>query len=328
MLCGVLALSASGCFNWENALSEYQRLTAPDAAVEVYSGTPEPDGGTPNGSKCERDWECTSRQCLAGTCQAGGTTASGGGACADLNDCASPYVCEARLSSAYVCTLNTACLLESRLCTQDPDCCPGGLCDAPNNCVARKCVSGVCRQSPVQCKAAGAACTRPEECCSGTGCGPAGDGGMACAAADAGQYPDGFMCSSTDQCTSTKCGGTPVRCQPLSVTGNGLGQACGGGCYSAIGNSYECNSNKCCISTGKLCVSNAGCCSGQCLDGYCASQGACRTAGLGCRENGDCCSGNCTNGACVPTCAAPTESCATLPCCWGKCGAGNLCEYP
>ena len=217
-----------------------------------------------DGVSCTKAQDCCSLGCFNGVC-GGGLCRSHEAACSRNSDCCS-NICATSGDCELVGDDIGACQPAGENCAADAGiiCCNG--CDT---------TVGRCRLPPTTCHGLGATCASDGDCCKGK-CLLNGQNQLAC------RIPclaDGNACTTTAECCSFGCSGSPPRCGPPA----GAAEAGTGGA---------------CRSTGQGCTTNLECCSHSCADGFCDLP--CQLAGVRCRVNSDCCSNVCASNLCQP----------------------------
>ena len=317
----------------------------------------------PNGDICRSNAECCGQRCAAsgdggvGRCLF--ITGGGGGGCLqEGNPCSGGSGCCSRTcfdpgTGASVCLPAGGCRLTGTWCTNNDQCCGGGV--NPNGRV--ECTSGRCDNGQA-CNGVGNICGRARltdggsvminasmNCCGGDDACKldrsgiprcfGGPPGGACPSGYTGQAPcciaTGDVCQFRDQCCNGQlclpgADGGVLRCQGVS-----------------------------CASSGATCQSDANCCAGtSCILNVCrpplpmvdggtatdaGSSGGtdggmmaidagslCRANGAGCQFSVQCCSQQCNGGVCGPavTCSPLGGTCgANADCC-----SGSTCSIP
>jgi hypothetical protein len=249
---------------------------------------------------------CVDRDCKDGeTCGAGTCTAvcgAEGETCTGDAECCSG-MCACGIST---CTCAVPCRDSATGCEDN------SLCGCPTD--GTPGASCTCRAA--RCAVPGETCATNFDCCDGT-CVCLGDT-CTCDCINPGECASGHCGCSTvrgfDVCTCR-----PKRCRPTGGTCAVDTDCCDGPCV--------CQGDDCacvCVANGEACASDAACCSGQCLDGYCRETD-CAGGEEGCLSHAECCYGLvCAPGVCFAG-DCDGQSCETdADCCGGSCG-GRVC---
>ena len=241
-------------------------------------------------------------------------------------------------------------------------------CGHPDECCSSFCLDGACI-NPGDCSLPEEACTAPSDCCTGrcepeTGTGEVKclnfcfDDGQACEKAldccdlgcwngvcDSGPGPcfiQSSDCNADSDCCSNICldgecdiDETNTDCRPTRETCNsGSGSGCCHVCDDTQDPPICVYGDDICKPTGGICVDDADCCKGQCLDdgtGVLRCDPACIDTGLPCTFSAECCETNCQDGTCLPPedpCVPTGDACMTnADCCGGLC-LGGVCDVP
>ncbi len=120
----------------------------------------------------------------------------------------------------------------------------GAICNSPNECCGGSCTSGTGAG-----KLSGT-CNTDFDCCEGTAC----NGGNCC-------RRGGAVCQKAADCCNGNCdtNGT-CACAPPAGTCKSTLDCCAG---------FQCRASKCCAIGGAVCNTPSACCSGSCTNGLC-----------------------------------------------------------